>query len=862
MLWRDLKAWQVYGANTDVGKTIVSTILCRALQRRASPNGLLYLKPVSTGPQAEADDRHIRQYVPGINSKCISQFSQPLSPHLAAQRDGNSSIPRSDASIVRQIKEILSNHSQAGGRYAILETAGGVLSPGPSGSLQADLYRPLRLPTLLIGDSKLGGISTTISAFESLHVRGYDLDSVILFDDPQWGNYGYLERHFQEKHGVETHALPLPPARRDDPRDDEAVLADYYQECSESDFITNLIDLLQQKHFSRVSKLTSMPSKADSVIWHPFRQHGIPHNIIAIDSAYGDYFQAYDQESDPALTNTNTPTTPSINGGSLTPLAAIPPAKPLLTPLFDASASWWTQGLGHGNPDIALTAAHAAGRYGHVMFAHAVHEPALDLSYNLLSTLQNPRLNRVFFTDNGSTGMEVAVKMALRASCQRYGWSKPEENNHTEPPVSILGFKGSYHGDTIGVMNCSEPNVFNEKVDWHQPWGHWFEPPSLLMRQGKWELTLPDGMQMQSQGRNTQKFSSLDEIFDFDSRAADAARYEQHIKSTLNALVRDQGCRFGALILEPLLMGAGGMIFVDPLFQRSLISIIRSNPELIGTPTDQSNVNASTTTSTATNWSGLPVIADEVFTGLYRLGRASSSSFLTSPTDNVTPSTAKQPQSLLPASIAPDISVHAKLLTAGLLPLALTTASESIFQTFLSESKTDALLHGHSYTAHPIGCMVANKALDEYRRMDTDGSWDVFKQSWLVAPPASTTTTTTSSTSTSSTSSSSPSTSSSPNVYSVWSPSLVERLSHHPRIHGSFALGTVLVLKLASEGSGYTSTASSSLQSRLLTLLDAEGCGIHSRVLGDIVYFMTSLITTQEQVERLSKTILQALDEQ
>jgi dethiobiotin synthetase/adenosylmethionine--8-amino-7-oxononanoate aminotransferase len=57
MLWRDLKAWQVYGANTDVGKTIVSTVLCRALQRRASPNGLLYLKPVSTGPQAEADDR-------------------------------------------------------------------------------------------------------------------------------------------------------------------------------------------------------------------------------------------------------------------------------------------------------------------------------------------------------------------------------------------------------------------------------------------------------------------------------------------------------------------------------------------------------------------------------------------------------------------------------------------------------------------------------------------------------------------------------------------------------------------------------------------------------------------------------------
>merc|ERR1712000_23925 len=204
----------------------------------------------------------------GIVSKCISQFSKPLSPHLAAQLDGSSSIPTSDHQIVRQVKELLSQHSQAGGRYAILETAGGVLSPGPSGSVQADLYRPLRLPTLLIGDSKLGGIGTTISAFESLHVRGYDLDSLILFDDSQWRNYGYLEKHFS-KHDIPTVALPMPPTRRQDPKDDEAVLSDYYQECSESKAVTSLIDLLQQRHFPRVPKLTSMPSQAEGVIWHP-----------------------------------------------------------------------------------------------------------------------------------------------------------------------------------------------------------------------------------------------------------------------------------------------------------------------------------------------------------------------------------------------------------------------------------------------------------------------------------------------------------------------------------------------------------------------------------------------------------------
>lgn len=92
----------MYGANTDVGKTILSTVLCKALGRRTSAKGLLYLKPVSTGPQSEADDRyvmiyeqscvcdsyidrHIKRYVDGVVSKCISQYAEPVSPHLAAR---------------------------------------------------------------------------------------------------------------------------------------------------------------------------------------------------------------------------------------------------------------------------------------------------------------------------------------------------------------------------------------------------------------------------------------------------------------------------------------------------------------------------------------------------------------------------------------------------------------------------------------------------------------------------------------------------------------------------------------------------------------------------------------------------------
>jgi bifunctional dethiobiotin synthetase / adenosylmethionine---8-amino-7-oxononanoate aminotransferase len=830
MLWRDLKVWQVYGANTDVGKTIISTILCKALQRRAPTNGVLYLKPVSTGPLDEADDRHITRYAPGVVSKCLSQFSKPVSPHLAAGLDKVDASLIDDDTIVAKIKRQLSKQAGAGTRYALLETAGGVLSPGPSGTLQADLYRPLRLPTLLVGDHKLGGIATTISAFESLHVRGYDVDSLLLFDDPQWGNFGYLRDHLA-KRGILVDALPLPPPRRSNPQDDQQAMSEYYEQCSESPVINNLAEYLSRKHFTRLSELTSMPSHADSIIWHPFRQHGLPQNIIAIDSAHGDNFEAYNQEADPAVAATQ-------SGKSGLGSASTDPSKPLTTPLFDASASWWTQGFGHGNPDLSLTAAHAAGRYGHVMFASAVHQPALELCYNLLETLGNPRLSRVFFTDNGSTGMEVAVKMALRATSLRYGWSKDDGGR----PIEILGLKGSYHGDTIGVMNASEPSVFNEAVDWYQPWGTWFEPPSVMLSKGKYHVSVPESF-LEPGSTKTWYFKSLSGLFDFASRESHGNFYRAFITKALKSLCHDQGRRFGALVMEPIIMGAGGMIFVDPLFQHTLITTIRENPALLSPTYTQP------ATREATDWVGIPVVADEVFTGLYRLGRPSSSSLLRD--------TPLQPGPM-PVSTAPDISVHAKLLTGGLLPLALTTASNSIFNAFLSDNKPDALLHGHSYTAHPIGCSVANHSLNQMQTLDTNTSspWQTYKSSWSTDDPTTPKTTPSSATTSSSAG----------GIYSFFPPSLLDQLSNHPLLSGLWSLGTVLALTMKTEGAssgGYASNATATLQQRLLTTLDEKtGEGIHARVLGDVIYFMCSLTTKPEAVERLGRTIQRALDEE
>jgi dethiobiotin synthetase/adenosylmethionine--8-amino-7-oxononanoate aminotransferase len=108
----------------------------------------------------------------------------------------------------------------------LLETAGGVHSPTPSGTSQADLYRPLRLPICLVADHKLGGISASISAFESLHVRGYDLDAVLQFEDAHYQNYAYLHDYFEKK-GIKTIALPTPPKRESNDSEDQEVMAEY-----------------------------------------------------------------------------------------------------------------------------------------------------------------------------------------------------------------------------------------------------------------------------------------------------------------------------------------------------------------------------------------------------------------------------------------------------------------------------------------------------------------------------------------------------------------------------------------------------------------------------------------------------------
>jgi bifunctional dethiobiotin synthetase / adenosylmethionine---8-amino-7-oxononanoate aminotransferase len=389
----------------------------------------------------------------------------------------------------------------------------------------------------LVADHRLGGISSTISSFESLHVRGYDLDSVLVFEDSKYRNHEYFQDYFG-KRSISTIALPPPPPRQEfNETEDSERMKEYYEKISAFGVIEEMILGLFAKHAARVDRLESMASRAHQHIWYPFTQHRdiSPNKIMTLDSAYGDFFQTYTADKSGKENN----------------------EQGLLQPAFDGSASWWTQGVGHGNPDLSLAAAYAAGRYGHVMFAGMIHEPAISLAELLLQKLANPRLHKVFYSDNGSTGIEVAMKMALTAASERYGWDAKKRNE-----VGVLGLKGSYHGDTIGAMDCSEPSTFNEKVHWYQGRGYWFDVPQAKMKNGVWMVEIPPEMR-HCFDQPTIRFSSLSGIFDIMSRkdSATAHGYIKYVRETLGKL-RGEGKTFGALIMEPVILGAGGMILV------------------------------------------------------------------------------------------------------------------------------------------------------------------------------------------------------------------------------------------------------------------------------------------------------------
>ncbi|XP_042440565.1 bifunctional dethiobiotin synthetase/7,8-diamino-pelargonic acid aminotransferase, mitochondrial-like [Zingiber officinale] len=242
--------------------------------------------------------------------KTLFGWKEAISPHLAVQREG---MLVEDSSLRKLLGKCLRLSLQGGGDdsrervWRVIETAGGVASPGPSGTLQCDLYRPFRFPSILVGDGRLGGISGTIAAYECLTLRGYDVAAIILVDHG-FSNEVCLQSYLRNRLPV----LMLPPIPQDPIND----LLDWFYESGK--VFSSLQEVLVSAHLKRIQRLHDMPRKAGNLFWWPFTQHKLvpEETITVIDSRCGENFAIHKVWND----------------------------QEMIIPQFDACASWWTQG--------------------------------------------------------------------------------------------------------------------------------------------------------------------------------------------------------------------------------------------------------------------------------------------------------------------------------------------------------------------------------------------------------------------------------------------------------------------------------------------------------------------------------------
>ena len=276
--------------------------------------------------------------------------------------------------------------------------------------------------------------------------------------------------------------------------------------------------------------------------------------------------------------------------------------------LVDGIASWWTACHGYNHPHIRAAMEQQLRAMPHIMFGGFTHAPAEHLAARLIA-LAPGSLDHVFFCDSGSVAVEVAMKMAVQY------WL----NRGIPGRTRFVAFRDGYHGDTMGAMSVCDPDA----------------------------------------GMHTSLQAYLPaQIF------AELPRTPQRLDA-LDSLLAAHAHEIAAVIVEPLVQGAGGMRFHTAAELTQIAAAVQRH--------------------------GLLLIADEIFTGFGRTG---------------TMFACEQ------ANVAPDILCVSKALTGGTMGLAATLASRAVFEAFWSDDPGAALMHGPTFMANPLACAAANASLD------------------------------------------------------------------------------------------------------------------------------------------------------
>ncbi|MDV7213479.1 adenosylmethionine--8-amino-7-oxononanoate transaminase [Azotobacter beijerinckii] len=294
---------------------------------------------------------------------------------------------------------------------------------------------------------------------------------------------------------------------------------------------------------------------------------------------------------------------------------------------LDAVSSWWVNVFGHANPRINARIKAQVDQLEHVMLAGFSHRPVIELSERLVA-ITPPGLSRVFYADNGSSGIEVALKMSF------HYW----RNGGRTEKKRFVTLTNSYHGETVAAMSVGDVALF---TDTYKP---------LLL--------------------DTLKVPSPDCYL-----RPDGVSWEEHSRGMfahMEQCLAEHHGEIAAVIVEPLIQGAGGMRMYHPIYLRLLRE--------------------------ACDHYGVHLIADEIAVGFGRTG---------------TMFACEQ------AGIAPDFLVLSKALTGGYLPMAAVLTTDDVYQAFYADYATlRAFLHSHTYTGNPLACAAALATLDIFRDDD------------------------------------------------------------------------------------------------------------------------------------------------
>jgi adenosylmethionine---8-amino-7-oxononanoate aminotransferase len=284
------------------------------------------------------------------------------------------------------------------------------------------------------------------------------------------------------------------------------------------------------------------------------------------------------------------------------------------TSYLDGVSSLWLSVHGHAVPEIDEAIRRQLGRLDHATFLGLTHEPGIELAERLLDTAPHG-LSRVFYAGDGSSAVEAAIKMAFQATAQTTGALRPLYVHVAE----------GYHGDTLGAVSVGGIEMF-----------HATYRPILL---------------------DTRMVASPGVLQPGQTRAARAAEVLAQMRSVFDR----EGDRVCAVVIEPLVQAAGGMLTHDPTFVGGVRALCDEF--------------------------GALMVVDEVATGIGRTGRMWA-------VDHV--------------EVTPDLMTCGKGLTGGYLPLSAVLARESVYDAFLgAPSAARTFFHGHSYTANPLCCVAA-----------------------------------------------------------------------------------------------------------------------------------------------------------